>query len=69
MKNQHFWMEIFQKSRCGDKIHCLIGNCGSKLAYSVGSTKGMWTHLKAKHPQEHSALAPNIDNKQVINYI
>ena len=60
--------KYFKKSDAGDKVQCLIIKCGSKLAYSVGSTKGMWTHLKSKHPQEYSALVPTADNKQVINY-
>jgi hypothetical protein len=58
--------KYFKKVDAGDNFQCLIGKCGTKLSYSGGLTSVMWTHLKSKHQQEHSALVPTADNKQVL---
>ena len=43
--------KYFTKIPLNDKAKCNI--CDNKFSYKDSSTKGLWDHLKLKHPKEY----------------
>jgi hypothetical protein len=47
--------------KTGDVAKCLL--CKSNISCKQSSTKGLWTHLKTHHKEEHQKLKPDSSKK------